>query len=169
MEVGPMMIECPSCRKRLRVPPTAAGKKVKCPGCQTTIAIPAAVAPPPAEPAPAPAAPSGPENAFAFDTEAPLDETRRARREPKTPPPPPPGSKTASVFAVIFAVIGLVTYQVIVMTQFPRRPGEGFRVGQMLGAAVVGGVCAALGGALGFWLARKPKSTEDSDEDEDEE
>jgi hypothetical protein len=55
------------------------------------------------------------------------------------------------------------------MTQFPRKPGEGFRVGQMLGAAAVGGVCAGLGGALGFWLARKRKPAGDEDEDEDEE
>ena len=53
MEVGAMTMECPSCRKRLRVPPTAAGKKVKCPKCQTAIAVPAAVAPP-AEPLPLP-------------------------------------------------------------------------------------------------------------------
>ena len=33
-----MQIACPSCKKQLRVPDTAAGKTVKCPGCGNTFA-----------------------------------------------------------------------------------------------------------------------------------
>ncbi len=39
----PLQIQCP-CGKRLQVPDTAAGKRVKCPACQTVLAI---EAPPP--------------------------------------------------------------------------------------------------------------------------
>ena len=144
MEVGPIAMECPSCQKRLRIPLSAAGKKVRCPGCGSAIAVPAPVSAPPA--APPPAAASTPEGAFDFDTDAPVDRSRRANSEP---PPPPPGSKTAGVFSVIFLVVGIVTYEIIVLTQFPRERGEGFRIGQMIGAAVVGAVCAVLGGRLG--------------------
>ncbi|MEQ9410723.1 MAG: hypothetical protein RIK87_23635 [Fuerstiella sp.] len=36
-----MIIQCSQCAKKLKVPDTAAGKKVKCPGCANVIAIPA--------------------------------------------------------------------------------------------------------------------------------
>jgi len=45
-----MQVTCPQCSKKLKVPDTAAGKKVRCPGCQTSIPVPGeavAVAPPP--------------------------------------------------------------------------------------------------------------------------
>ncbi len=38
---------CIQCKKLLKVPDAAAGKKVKCPGCTTVLRIPAAVAAPP--------------------------------------------------------------------------------------------------------------------------
>ena len=38
----PIEISCTSCSKRLRVPDTAAGKRVKCPQCQTILSVPAA-------------------------------------------------------------------------------------------------------------------------------
>ena len=37
----PIEISCNNCSKRLRVPDTAAGKRVKCPGCQTVLSVPA--------------------------------------------------------------------------------------------------------------------------------
>jgi hypothetical protein len=37
----PITVACPSCRKTLKAPDTAAGRKVKCPGCGTALAIPA--------------------------------------------------------------------------------------------------------------------------------
>ena len=37
----PIEISCDNCSKRLRVPDTAAGKRVKCPGCQTVLSVPA--------------------------------------------------------------------------------------------------------------------------------
>jgi phage FluMu protein Com len=39
-----MQITCASCGKKLKVPDTAAGKKVKCPGCEAVIRIPASEA-----------------------------------------------------------------------------------------------------------------------------
>lgn len=44
----PIEISCTSCNKRLRVPDTAAGKRVKCPQCQTILSVPAAETPAPA-------------------------------------------------------------------------------------------------------------------------
>jgi hypothetical protein len=41
-----LRIQCESCGKKIKVPPTAAGKKVRCPGCQGVIGIPAAEEPP---------------------------------------------------------------------------------------------------------------------------
>ena len=35
-----LMVECPQCQARLRVPATAAGKQVRCPKCQAIIPIP---------------------------------------------------------------------------------------------------------------------------------
>lgn len=37
----PITVACPSCRKALKAPDNAAGRKVKCPGCGTALAIPA--------------------------------------------------------------------------------------------------------------------------------
>jgi hypothetical protein len=38
----PIEITCTSCKKRLRVPDNAAGKRVKCPQCQSVLSVPAA-------------------------------------------------------------------------------------------------------------------------------
>lgn len=38
----PISIICTGCKKKLTVPDTAAGKKVRCPSCQAVIAVPAA-------------------------------------------------------------------------------------------------------------------------------
>jgi hypothetical protein len=38
----PIEISCTSCKKRLRVPDNAAGKRVKCPQCQSVLSVPAA-------------------------------------------------------------------------------------------------------------------------------
>jgi hypothetical protein len=40
----PIEVFCDSCQKKLRVPDTAAGKRIKCPKCQGVINVPAAVA-----------------------------------------------------------------------------------------------------------------------------
>jgi WD40 repeat protein/serine/threonine protein kinase len=40
------VVVCPSCAKRLQVPDTAAGKKVRCPNCQHLVPVPAARTPP---------------------------------------------------------------------------------------------------------------------------
>jgi predicted Zn finger-like uncharacterized protein len=48
-----MLLVCDNCQAKIRVPDTAAGKKVKCPKCATVLQVPAADVPPEA-PAPAP-------------------------------------------------------------------------------------------------------------------
>jgi LSD1 subclass zinc finger protein len=40
MSVEPLKVACTGCPKRLRVPATAAGKKVRCPACQTVLVVP---------------------------------------------------------------------------------------------------------------------------------
>lgn len=37
----PITVACPSCRKALKAPDNAAGRKVKCPGCGSVLIIPA--------------------------------------------------------------------------------------------------------------------------------
>jgi hypothetical protein len=36
-----MQVTCPGCNKKLKVPESAAGKKVRCPGCKGVVAVPA--------------------------------------------------------------------------------------------------------------------------------
>ena len=36
----PISVQCPSCKKNLKVRLQAAGRSVKCPGCSTTIHVP---------------------------------------------------------------------------------------------------------------------------------
>ena len=63
----PIVVACPSCQTRLKVPDQAAGKMVKCPKCSAAISVPltgdeSLTAPPPAAappPASAPAADAG--------------------------------------------------------------------------------------------------------------
>lgn len=45
MSADQLGIDCPGCRKRLRAPASAAGKKLRCPNCKTVVTAP----PPPAE------------------------------------------------------------------------------------------------------------------------
>lgn len=40
MSTEPIKVACKGCPKRLRVPPTAAGKRVRCPACQTVLVVP---------------------------------------------------------------------------------------------------------------------------------
>src|SRR4051812_39147011 len=45
-----MLVACPGCNKKLNVPESASGKKVRCPGCKAVVAVPdrtAAAAPSP--------------------------------------------------------------------------------------------------------------------------
>jgi predicted Zn finger-like uncharacterized protein len=51
----PLEVSCPSCSGQLRVPDTAAGKKIRCPKCKGAIDVPAAIpeSVPAAEQAPA--------------------------------------------------------------------------------------------------------------------
>jgi predicted Zn finger-like uncharacterized protein len=42
----PLVIACPSCKAKLKVPENAVGKAVKCPGCGTALQVPASAAAP---------------------------------------------------------------------------------------------------------------------------
>ena len=37
----PIDLECPECKKKLRVPATAVGKRIRCPACSVVINVPA--------------------------------------------------------------------------------------------------------------------------------
>ncbi|MBP3953889.1 hypothetical protein J8F10_01055 [Gemmata sp. G18] len=43
MGIGPAMQQCPSCQKRLRVPSSAAGKRVRCPSCRADFSVSAEI------------------------------------------------------------------------------------------------------------------------------
>jgi hypothetical protein len=67
----PIIVQCPSCERKLRVPDELLGKKVKCPGCKVIFTGEAeSPAPPPPPPPPA--------------------SRERQRPEPPQPPTPPP-------------------------------------------------------------------------------
>ena len=48
-------ISCPNCRKKMKVPDTAAGKKIRCKECEHVFAVPAPARATPAKPKPKPA------------------------------------------------------------------------------------------------------------------
>lgn len=59
----PEIVECPSCRRQLKVPETLINQRVKCPSCGTPFeavpsSVPPSAAPPAPPPPPAPAAPA---------------------------------------------------------------------------------------------------------------
>jgi hypothetical protein len=89
-------LTCTGCKRPLKLPDTAAGKKIQCPACAARFFAPAAA---PA-PAPAPAAVPKTENG-----PAPAGPTQRAPTPPapaqppraQTPPAPPPASAAAGV------------------------------------------------------------------------
>ena len=45
----PISVSCPTCNAILRIPDTAAGKKIKCPKCVASIVVAKPKAPPPEE------------------------------------------------------------------------------------------------------------------------
>src|SRR5688572_16405911 len=85
----PITFPCP-CGKRLKVPDTLAGKKVKCPECQAPVQVPAIMAtPPPANPRPA--HPSAPRAADKLpDWLEGADELVTPATPKKAPPPAQP-------------------------------------------------------------------------------
>jgi predicted Zn finger-like uncharacterized protein len=62
-----ILIKCPSCERRLRVPDELLGKNVRCPSCQTTFTGAAE----PSAPATPPPAPAGPTLKLSLDDEPP--------------------------------------------------------------------------------------------------
>lgn len=75
----PIEVYCDSCQKKLRVPDTAAGKRIKCPKCQGVISVPAATSAP--APTPTVATPSKP--ASAISTAKPLSKSGVSKAVPQ--------------------------------------------------------------------------------------
>jgi hypothetical protein len=76
------VVACPECGKKLNVPESAAGKKVRCPGCQKVFPVPGA---PAANPTSAPTPPPRP---AAVATPTPAPRPALPRDDSPTPMPP---------------------------------------------------------------------------------
>jgi hypothetical protein len=63
--------------------------------------------------------------------------------------PKPQASKIAQFCTIGFVAVGLVVYMAVASKLFPAPPGGGINFTRILGAAVVGGVCGGVGGAVG--------------------
>lgn len=61
----------------------------------------------------------------------------------------PPQSRMVRICSLVFVVIGVVAYEVVAPRLFPKPHGGGINTDQVLGAAIVGGFSAALGGSIG--------------------
>lgn len=84
-----IVVACPQCAKKLKAPPSFAGKRVKCPACQAVVAIPGSQAVSPSA-APAPAAPVAKPGVPTRDTaasrvEPPVDDDGEYELEPPLP------------------------------------------------------------------------------------
>ncbi len=92
----PIVVTCPSCATTLKAPDAAAGKKVKCPKCTSTIAVPAAAAPPE-------------EIVEEFIDEPPPAPARRREAEVAAPrdfaPPPPEWVSNRQTVALVALII----------------------------------------------------------------
>src|SRR4051794_4738742 len=81
------IIPCPSCGTKLKVPESAAGKKVACPSCKQVVTVPAM---PPGPAASGPSPPPAPPGAASTSRPArpPIDEVTEeiGNREQKVPP-----------------------------------------------------------------------------------
>src|SRR5262245_8285228 len=97
----PMLVTCPECHKRLNVPESAQGKKVRCPGCKNVVAVPAT------QPAAAPAPQEGAKRA----------EAKKARPAPKDVAAAPPASPMRCASCKAAAVEALPP------NAFSRHPG----------------------------------------------
>ena len=56
---------------------------------------------------------------------------------------------TVRLCMLVCVVLGVSCFEVVSGYWFPRRPGEGINVERVLYAALVGGVCAAIGAGIG--------------------
>jgi hypothetical protein len=74
-----------------------------------------------------------------------------------TGPEKKPPSKTVQFCSLIFLMVGIVGFQAMKPLYFPRKPGDGFNVSEMVAAGVVGGVFGGLGACLGMLLDRARK------------
>jgi hypothetical protein len=72
-------------------------------------------------------------------------------------PQKPAPSKTVQTWSLIFLVIGVVGFQSVAPTLFPRQPGDGINMTRVLAAGVVGGGFAMVGGLVGTLIDRARK------------
>lgn len=80
-----MLVQCPSCSKKLNVPDSAAGKKAKCPGCAKLFEVVAATAVAPAAPKSPPVRPAAEDDVRPRKRPAPADEEDEEVEEEERP------------------------------------------------------------------------------------
>lgn len=86
------LIDCPSCRRKLRVPNDFLGKNVRCPTCGETFRAPEAASPaaaPPAAPEPAAPSPAAPSPLLTVPLKLELDDDPPAPQPAAATPPEP--------------------------------------------------------------------------------
>jgi hypothetical protein len=123
------VVACPECAKKLNVPESAAGKKVRCPGCQKVFPVPgasAAVASPP-PPVPKPAPKPAPQR---DDAPTPMPAAPKFKKRAEPEPEPLPEDDERDDKPARGAVAGLrcpkcdaEAVQALPPNQFSRRPG----------------------------------------------
>jgi hypothetical protein len=60
-----------------------------------------------------------------------------------------PQNKTVQICAIVFVVVGIVGFQIVAPTLFPRPKGGGFNFERILWAGIVGAVAGGIGAAVG--------------------
>jgi hypothetical protein len=74
-----------------------------------------------------------------------------------TGPQRKPPSRVVQVCAFVFTILGVGIFQAAAPSLFPRPPGGGFDVKQVLAAGGIGAVCALVGAGAGTLIDRLRK------------
>ena len=124
------VVPCPGCAKKLNVPESVAGKRVRCPGCQRVLTVPAAAVPSPPSPSvPTPAPRPAP---VPNEMPTPMPPAPRFRKPPAPEPLPLPDDDESDARepSARGAVAGLrcpkcdaAAVVALPPNQFSRRPG----------------------------------------------
>lgn len=115
----PIVIACPTCKARLKIPESKAGTRISCPKCQAAMSIPRVSAPAPGSANP-PA--FDPQNPFAFDQRGASAAPAAAGSYPQTPAVAAPASVPAPL-PDFYATSDTA----------PRKPRRGVSVYTLLG------------------------------------
>src|SRR5262245_30169049 len=145
----PMIVTCPGCQKKLKVPDGAAGTKARCPACKGVVTVPGSGAPPPL-----PERPAAPARARDDEDEEPRrrDDEGAPRRRRRDEEAPDAGLRCA--------LCESPNVEELPPNQFSRRPGYVCRacgaamrppgsVGGYVFAVLLGGFVVLLGIGLG--------------------